>query len=241
VGAGRGIGSAAARLCGARGWSVGVNYLRDEASARQTVAAVQAAGGRAAALPGDVTLEADVLRVFAQARAALGPLDGVVINAGVVAPASELADMSAERLRRTFDTNVYGAFLCAREAARQLSRARGGHGGSIVLLSSAAARLGSPGQYVDYASSKAALDTLALGLSKELGPQGVRVNSLRPGLIETGIHTSGGEPGLAQRVGAGTPLGRPGRPEEVAEAIVWLLSDAASYVSGARLDVAGGR
>jgi NAD(P)-dependent dehydrogenase (short-subunit alcohol dehydrogenase family) len=149
--------------------------------------------------------------------------------------------MSADRLRRMFDVTVYGAYLCAREAARRLSTARGGRGGSIVLVSSAAARLGAPNEYVDYAGSKGAVDTLTIGLAKELGPHGVRVNAVRPGLIDTEIHASGGQPDRAQRIGSTTPLGRPGRPEEVAEAIVWLLSDAASYTTGALLDVAGGR
>lgn len=241
TGAGRGIGRATALLCAAQGWSVAINYVRDAAAAEQTAAAVRAAGARAITVPGDVAREAEVLGLFAAAQSGLGRLDGVVVNAGIVAPASLLADTSAERLRRTFEVNVFGAYLCAREAARCLSRDRGGCGGSIVLLSSAATRLGSPSEYVDYAGSKAALDTLAIGLSKELGPQGVRVNAVRPGLIETDIHASGGAPDRAQRLGASTPLGRPGRPEEVAQAIVWLLSDAASYTTGALLDVAGGR
>lgn len=241
TGAGRGIGRACALACGARGWSVSVNYRQDADAAARTVAAVQAAGGRAVAIAADVAEEREVLALFERAQAGLGPLDGVVVNAGIVAPASALADMSAQRLRRVFDVNVYGAFLCAREAARCLARDRGGRGGSLVLISSAATRIGSPGQYVDYAASKAPMDTLALGLSKELGPQGVRVNTVRPGLIETEIHASGGEPDRAQRLGAATPLGRPGRPEEVAQAVLWLLGDEASYTSGAILDVAGGR
>jgi NAD(P)-dependent dehydrogenase (short-subunit alcohol dehydrogenase family) len=202
---------------------------------------VQAAGGRAATLRGDVAVEADIVRIFDAAEGQLGRLDGVVINAGIVAPASPLADMTLDRLRRMFDVNVLGAYLCARESARRLPRDRGGGGGSIVLISSAATRLGSPFEYVDYAGSKAALDTLTIGLAKELGLQGVRVNAVRPGLIETDIHASGGQPDRAQRLGATTPIGRAGHAEEVAEAIVWLLSDAASYVTGAILDVAGGR
>ncbi|MGO8831711.1 MAG: SDR family oxidoreductase, partial [Roseiarcus sp.] len=178
---------------------------------------------------------------FESAVKALGPLDGVVVNAGVVAPPARLADISVERLKRVFDVNILGAYVCARAAARRLSRSRGGKGGSIVLVSSAASRLGGAGSYVDYAGSKGAIDTLALGLSKELGPEGVRVNAIRPGLIETDIHASGGEPDRARRLGAATPLGRPGAADEVGEAIVWLLGDAASYVSGAILDVAGGR
>jgi NAD(P)-dependent dehydrogenase (short-subunit alcohol dehydrogenase family) len=179
--------------------------------------------------------------VFEGATRALGPLRGVVVNAGIVAPASRLVDMTAERMRRMFEVNVLGAYLTAREAARRMSTSLGGAGGSIVLISSAAARLGSPGLYVDYAGSKGAIDTLTLGLAKELAAEGVRVNAVRPGLIDTEIHASGGEPQRAFTLGATTPLGRPGTPDEVAEAVVWLLSDAASYVTGAILDVAGGR
>ncbi len=241
TGASRGIGRAAALLAGRRGWSVGVNYVRDEAAALAVVKEIQRSGGKAVALHGDVAFEADVVGLFESAVKALGPLDGVVINAGVVAPPMRLADMGVERMKRIFEVNVLGAYVCAREAARRLSRSRGGKGGSIVLVSSAASRLGGAGSYVDYAGSKGAIDTLALGLSKELGPEGVRVNAIRPGLIEPAIHASGGEPDRARRLGAATPLGRPGAADEVGEAIVWLLGDAASYVSGAILDVAGGR
>jgi NAD(P)-dependent dehydrogenase (short-subunit alcohol dehydrogenase family) len=241
TGASRGIGRATALMCAARGWSVAINYLRDEHAAAQTAQAVHAAGGRAVTVRGDVAVEADVIKMFDTAETELGRLHGVVINAGIVAAAQALADMTAQRLRRMFEVNTYGAYLCAREGARRLSRDRGGGGGSIVLVSSAATRLGSPFEYVDYAGSKAALDTLTIGLAKELGPQGVRVNAVRPGLIETDIHASGGQPDRAQRLGATTPIGRAGRSEEVAEAVVWLLSDAASYATGAILDVAGGR
>ncbi|WP_158812901.1 SDR family oxidoreductase [Methylocapsa sp. S129] len=241
TGASRGIGRAAALLAGRRGWSVGVNYVRDEAGALAVVKEIERAGGKAVALHGDVAFEADVLEMFEGAVRALGPLDGVVVNAGVVAPRAHLADMSVERMRRVFDINVLGAYVCAREAARRLSKSLGGAGGSIVLVSSAAARIGGPGEYVDYAGSKGAIDTLTLGLSKELGPEGVRVNAVRPGLIETDIHASGGEPDRAQRLGVTAPLGRPGLPDEVGEAIIWLLSDAASYTTGAILDVTGGR
>lgn len=193
------------------------------------------------AIRGDVAVESDVQAIFDATQAAFGTLDGLVNNAGIVAPGLPLAEMSAERMRRVFDTNVLGAYLCAREAARRLSRSRGGNGGTIVNLSSAAARLGAPNEYVDYAGSKGAIDTLTLGLAKELGPEGVRVNAVRPGLIATEIHASGGKPDRAAIMGATTPLGREGTADEVAEAIVWLLSDNASYVTCALLDVAAGR
>lgn len=218
-----------------------INYVRDEHAAEEAALAVQEAGGRAVTIKGNVTVEADVIGMFNAAENRLGRLTGVVINAGIVAPSQSLADMTAERLKRMFEVNIFGAYLCARESARRLSRDRGGSGGSIVLVSSAATRLGSPFEYVDYAGSKAALDTLTIGLAKELGQQGVRVNAVRPGPIDTDIHASGGQPDRAHRLGATTPMGRAGRPEEVAEAIVWLLSDAASYATGSILDVAGGR
>jgi NAD(P)-dependent dehydrogenase (short-subunit alcohol dehydrogenase family) len=241
TGASRGIGRATALLAAERGWPVAINYRTDARAAAETAAQAQRRGARATTVRADVSVEADVIGMFEQAQGDLGPFGGVVINAGIVAPAVPLADMSAERLERMFRVNVLGAYLCAREAARRLSRSRGGSGGSVVLVSSAASRIGSPGEYVDYAGSKAALDTLAMGLAKELGVEGVRVNAIRPGLIETGIHASSGDPHRARRLGASTPLARAGRPEEIAEAIVWLLSDAASYVTGAILDVAGGR
>lgn len=241
TGGSRGIGRAAAVLCGARGWSVGVNYASNRAAADETVAQVEAAGSRAVAIAGDVSVEADVIAMFDRTVHTFGALDGVVNNAGIVAPGSALADMDVARMKRVFDTNVLGAYLCAREAARRLSTQRGGRGGSLVNISSAAARLGAPGEYVDYAGSKGAVDTLTIGLAKELGPQGVRVNAIRPGLIDTEIHASGGKPDRAAQLGVTTPVGRPGTANEVAEAIVWLLSDASSYVTGALLDVAGGR
>lgn len=236
TGASRGIGRAAALAAARRGWSVTINYVRDREAAEATAGEARALGVQAVALQGDVSGEADVLAVFDAAEAALGPLSGVVINSGIVAPASRLADMSYDRLKRMFDVNVMGAVLCAREGARRLRS-----GGSMVIVSSAAARLGSPDEYVDYAASKGALDTLTIGLAKELGPQGVRVNAVRPGLIETDIHASGGRPDRAQVLGAGVPLRRPGTAQEVAEAIVWLLGDEASYVTGSLMDVAGGR
>lgn len=241
TGASRGIGRATAILAAARGWAVAVNYRQEADAAARTAALVRQQGARATTVQGDVSVEAEVVAMFATAQADLGPLSGVVINAGITAPAMPLAQMSAERLQRMFRVNVLGAYLCAREAARALSRSRGGQGGSVVLVSSAAARVGSPGEYVDYAGSKAALDTLAVGLAKELGSEGVRVNAVRPGLIETEIHATTGDPDRARKLGRATPLGRAGKPEEIAEAIVWLLSDAASYVTGSILDVTGGR
>ena len=237
----RGIGRATALLCAREGWSVVLNYMRDSAAAEETARDVRAAGGHATTLRGDVAIEADVVSMFDEAQSRLGRLDGVVINAGVVAPSLPLVDMDGARLKRMFEVNVYGAYLCARESARRLSKDRGGSGGAIVFVSSAASRLGSPFEYVDYAGSKGAIDTLTIGLAKELAQQGVRVNAVRPGLIETDIHASGGQPDRAKRLGATTPIGRAGRPEEVAEAIVWLLGDRASYTTGAILDVAGGR
>jgi NAD(P)-dependent dehydrogenase (short-subunit alcohol dehydrogenase family) len=241
TGASRGIGRATARLLGARGWTVGVNYQHNEPAADETAAEVGRAGGHARVLHGDVSNEAEVIAMFETLERAYGRIDALVNNAGIVAPSAPLADMSAERMKRVFDVNVYGAFLCAREAARHMSKDRGGDGGVIVNVSSAASRLGSPGEYIDYAASKGAIDTMTIGLAKELGPQGVRVNAVRPGLIDTEIHASGGRPERAAVLGAQTPLGRPGSADEVAEAIVWLLSDAASYVSGALIDVSGGR
>ncbi len=241
TGASRGIGRAASILCGERGWSVGINYAGNREVAELTAEDVRKAGGQAITLQGDVAVEADVIAMFDETEKQFGQLDGVVVNAGIVAPSQQLADMSAERLKRMFDVNVLGAYLCARESARHLSVERGGKGGSIVLVSSVASRIGSPFEYIDYAGSKAAVDTLALGLSKELGAQKVRVNAVRPGLVNTDIHASGGQPDRAHRLGVNTPMGRPGEAVEIAEAIVWLLSDASSYTSGALLDVSGGR
>ena len=241
TGASRGIGRACALLAARRGWSVGVNYREDGAAADAVVETISRAGGPAVALKGDVSVEADVAAIFDQATNALGTLTGVVANAGIVAPSARLVDMSAERMRRIFEVNVLGAYLTAREAARRMTDSATGLGGSIVLMSSAAARLGSPNLYVDYAGSKGAIDTLTIGLSRELGPEGVRVNAIRPGLIDTQIHASGSEPDRAQTLGRTAPLGRPGTALEIAEAALWLLSDSASYVTGAILDVTAGR
>jgi NAD(P)-dependent dehydrogenase (short-subunit alcohol dehydrogenase family) len=241
TGGSRGIGRAAARLAGLRGWSVAVNYVADERAAREAVTEIETGGGRAIAVKGDVAIESQVLAMFDATEAAFGRIDGLVNNAGIVGRSMPLADMDLDRLRRIFDTNILGAYLCAREAARRMSRSRGGHGGGIVNLSSVAAKLGSPNDFVDYAGSKAALDTMTIGLSKELGPEGIRVNAVRPGLIETEIHASAGRPDRATVLGPTMPMGRAGTAEEVGQAIVWLLSDEASYVSGALLDVGGGR
>jgi len=241
TGASRGIGHATARLSGSRGWMVGVNYVANREAALRTAAEVETAGGRALALQADVGDERAVVAMFEQLVERFGRLDGLVNNAGIVAPPQALADMSAERIRHIFEVNTIGPYLCAREAARRLSRSRGGHGGAIVNVSSGAARFGSPGEYVDYAGSKGAVETMTVGLAKELGAEGVRVNCVRPGHIDTEIHASGGRPDRGIKLGAATALGRVGKPEEVAEAIVWLLSDAASYVTGAVLDVMGGR
>lgn len=241
TGGGRGIGRATALLCGARGWSVGINYLGNGKAADETASAVEKTGGRSYTVPGDVSVEADVIAMFDAVENKFGPLDGVVINAGIVAPSSPVADMALERVRRTFDVNIIGAFLCAREAARRMPRDRGGQGTSIVLLSSAASRHGAPFEYVDYASSKAAIETLAIGLGKELAKQGVRVNAVRPGLIDTEIHASGGQPDRMMRLTQTVPMARVGQASEVAEAIVWLLSDASSYTTGSVLEVGGGQ
>lgn len=241
TGGGRGIGRATAIGAGARGWAVGVNYRRDEAAARDTVEAVEVAGGRAVAIAGDVAEEVDVAAMFDAVEDAFGSLDGLVNNAGIVDRAMPLAEMTAERLRRMFDVNLLGAFLAAREAARRMSTSRGGRGGAIVNVSSSAARLGGAGSYVDYAASKGAVDTMTIGLAQELAPEGVRVNAVRPGVIDTEIHADAGAPDRAAQAGPQIPIGRAGRAEEVAEAILWLLGDEASYVTGALLDVAGGR
>jgi NAD(P)-dependent dehydrogenase (short-subunit alcohol dehydrogenase family) len=241
TGGSRGIGAASARLAGQRGWSVAVNYVGNSAAADETVAAVAAAGGKAIAIKGDVASEGDVAGLFAETTRLFGPIDGVVNNAGILEPAMPLAEMTADRLLRIITVNVFGAYLLAREAVRSMGKSHGGRGGSLVNLSSVAAKLGGPGEFVDYAGTKGAVESMTTGLSKELGPEGIRVNAIRPGLIDTDIHASGGTPDRAKRLGPSTPAGRYGTAEEVGEAIVWLLSDQAAYVSGAILDVSGGR
>jgi NAD(P)-dependent dehydrogenase (short-subunit alcohol dehydrogenase family) len=239
-GGGRGIGAATARLAAQRGYAVCLAYRANRVAAERLAAEIEAEGGRALAVAADVAVEADVLRLFASCEAAFGRPVGLVNNAGVLETQARLEAMSLARWQRVFATNVFGAFLCAREAVRLMSTRHGGTGGSIVNVSSGAARSGSPGEYIDYAASKGALDTLTVGLAREVADEGIRVNGVRPGFIYTELHASGGEPGRVDRVKARVPMQRGGEPQEVAHAILWLLSPEASYTSGAILDVAGG-
>jgi NAD(P)-dependent dehydrogenase (short-subunit alcohol dehydrogenase family) len=236
TGGSRGIGAATVRLAAERGYQVALNYAHNKAAAEKL-----ARETGAIAIAADVAAEADVVRMFQEVDQKLGRISVLVNNAGVVDVSARVDEMSAQRINRMFAINVTGSFLCAREAVKRMSKRHGGAGGSIVNVSSVAARIGSPAMYVDYAASKAAIDTLTLGLSKEVGAEGIRVNAVRPGVIRTEIHASSGDPERAERIGAGAPLQRAGEPEEVARAILWLASDEASYVSGAILDVAGGR
>jgi NAD(P)-dependent dehydrogenase (short-subunit alcohol dehydrogenase family) len=241
TGAGRGIGAATAMLAARRGYRVGVNYLRDQASAEGVVQAIRSEGGCAVALQADVSSEEDVVRLFVELDKELGPVTALVNNAGILERQMRVEEMDAARWNRVLATNVTGSFLCAREAVRRMSIRRGGKGGGIVNISSAASRLGSPGEYVDYAASKAAVEALTIGLAKEVAEEGIRVNAVRPGVIYTSIHASGGEPGRVDRVKGGVPMKRGGQPEEVARAVLWLLSDEAGYSTGTFIDVSGGR
>ncbi len=241
TGGGRGIGAATCLLAAQRGYAVAVNYQSNSLAADEVVRQICASGGTAMAVPADVADEAQVLRMFAQVDAKLGRLDALVNNAGVVDVTQRVDEMSVARWQRMFNTNVIGSMLCAREAVRRMSTRHGGPGGAIVNVSSVAAKLGSAGQYVDYAASKAAIDTFTLGLAHEVATEGVRVNAVRPGIIDTEIHASGGQPDRAQRLSHLIPMKRPGTAQEIAAAIVWLLSDEASYTTGAVLDVGGGR
>jgi len=220
---------------------VAVGYQRDDESALSVVTECMAMGSRAAAFKADVASNDDVVRLFAAVDEDLGPLDAMVNCAGIVAEKARVDEYSSERIERVFAVNVVGSFLCAGEAVRRMSTRHGGHGGSIVNVSSAASRLGSPGEYVDYAASKGAIDTMTVGLAREVAAEGIRVNAVRPGLVDTTIHASGGQPDRVQRLAGSIPMGRPGEPPEVATAIAWLCSDEASYVTGALLDVSGGR
>jgi NAD(P)-dependent dehydrogenase (short-subunit alcohol dehydrogenase family) len=241
TGASRGIGAACALRAARDGWDVVVNYANDATAAEAVANQVRGLGRRALALRADVADEAAVLAMFAAVDREFGALHGLVNNAGVVDVAARVDAMSVARWQRMFGVNVIGSMLCAREALRRMSRRHGGSGGAIVNLSSAASRLGSPAQYVDYAAAKAAIDTFTLGLAREVAAEGVRVNAVRPGIIETEIHASGGEPDRVARLAPSVPMQRAGTADEVAAAVVWLLSDAASYTTGALLDVTGGR
>jgi NAD(P)-dependent dehydrogenase (short-subunit alcohol dehydrogenase family) len=242
TGGGRGIGAATAALAARDGFAVAVNYAKDEASAEWLVAAIRAEGGEATAIQADVAVEADVLRLFETAEERLGPVGALVNNAGVTGGFARVESVDAAMLQRVFAVNVTGAFLCAREAVRRLSTRYGGPGGAIVNVSSRAAGLGGPGEWVHYAASKGALDTLTVGLAKEVAGEGIRVNGVAAGLIDTGLHAEAGAPERVRELASGIPLGRAGQAAEVASAILWLLaSPGASYVTGTTLAVSGGR
>ena len=241
TGGSRGIGAATALLAARKGYAVAVNYTSNSLAADEVVRQIRDGGGSAITVQADVAVESQVLALFDKIDAKLGPLSSLVNNAGVVDVACRVDTMTVERLQRMFNTNIIGSFVCAREAVKRMSTRHGGSGGSIVNVSSAASRVGSPGQYVDYAASKGAIDTFTLGLAKEVAAEGIRVNAVRPGIIATDIHASGGEPDRAQRLATQLPMQRPGTALEVAQAIVWLMGVDASYTTGALLDVSGGR
>lgn len=241
TGGSRGIGAAIARLAAQDGYAVCLSYLGNRAAADEVVASIAAQGGVAIAVKADVAIEQDVVRLFDEVDASLGRVTALVNNAGILEKQSRVEDMDAARIGRIFATNVTGSFICAREAIRRMSTRHGGAGGAIVNLSSRASRLGSPNEYVDYAASKGAIDTFTVGLAKELAADGIRVNAVSPGIIHTDIHASGGDPGRVERMKEVVPMKRGGTPEEVAKAVLWLLSDDASYTTGASIDVAGGR
>ena len=241
TGGSRGIGAATALLAARQGYAVAVNYTANSLAADDIVRLIRADGGQAITVQGDVAREADVLAMFEKIDAKFGRLTALVNNAGVVDQTSRVDAMSASRLQRMFEVNVFGSFLCAREAVKRMSTRYGGSGGGIVNVSSAAARLGAPGQYVDYAAAKGAIDTFTIGLAKEVALENIRVNAVRPGIIETDIHASGGLPNRARDLAPQVPMQRAGTAQEVAEAIVWLLSSQSSYTTGTLLDVTGGR
>ena len=241
TGGSRGIGAATARLAGERGYAVCVNFRKNSAAAEEVVASITAAGGRALAVGADVSSEPEVVRLFETVDARLGPITALVNNAGILEWQTRIEHIDAARLDRIFATNVKGAFLCAREAVRRMSTAHSGRGGAIVNVSSRAAQLGAPGEYVDYAASKAALETLTIGLAREVAGEGIRVNGVRAGIIYSDIHADGGEPNRVDRLAATVPMRRGGEPIEVARAILWLVSEEASYSTGTFIDVSGGR
>jgi NAD(P)-dependent dehydrogenase (short-subunit alcohol dehydrogenase family) len=241
TGASRGIGAATARLAASRGYAVCVNYRTNSAAATAVADDITASGGSAIAVQADVAVEADVVRLFKTCDRELGRVTALVNNAGILETQTRVETIDAARLQRVFAANVIGSFICAREAVRRMSTKHGGAGGAIVNLSSGAARLGSPGEYVDYAASKGAIDTFTIGLAQEVAQEGIRVNAVRPGFIYTDIHASGGEPNRVDRVKVFVPMRRGGTADEVANAIVWLLSDAASFTTGAFIDVTGGK
>ncbi|WP_151634520.1 SDR family oxidoreductase [Noviherbaspirillum aerium] len=241
TGGSRGIGAATAQLAATQGYAVCISYLNNRAAADEVVQAILNSGGEAIAVQADVSSQEDVIRLFGAVDQSLGDITALVNNAGILEHQMRVEDMDAGRLARIFATNVTGSFLCAREAVRRMSTARGGSGGAIVNVSSIAARLGAPNEYVDYAASKAAIDAMTIGLAKEVAADGIRVNAVRPGVIYTEIHASGGEPGRVDRVKETVPMKRGGDALEVANAILWLLSDQSSYTTGSFIDVAGGR
>lgn len=241
TGASRGIGAATAVLVAQQGYAVAVNYSANSLAADEVVRQIRAAGGQAMAVQADVASQAQVLAMFEKIDAKFGRLTALVNNAGVVGETSRVDGLSLARLQRMFEVNVFGSFMCAREAIKRMSTRYGGEGGSIVNVSSAAARLGAPSQYVDYAAAKGAIDTFTIGLAKEVAAEGIRVNAVRPGIIDTDIHASGGLPNRARDLAPQVPMQRAGTAAEVAEAIVWLMSERSSYSTGAFLDVAGGR
>ena len=241
TGSSRGIGAETARLAALAGFDVCVNYRNNQIAALDVVDSVISAGQRGIAVKGNIANEAEVVDLFKTIDNELGPITALVNNAGILEQQSDLEDVSLQRFKRVFETNVYGSFLCAREAVKRMSRKHGGNGGSIVNLSSRAAVLGSAHEFVDYAASKGAIDTMTIGLANEVGDQGIRVNAVRPGLIYTDMHASGGEAGRVDRMKSGVPMLRGGLPTEVAQAILWLVSDDSAYTTGSFIDVSGGR